>query len=166
MIGFGNAFPESGVRETRWLTPPHIVNALGNFDLDPCGAPGHNLASQTFLLERGENGLSLDWNGRVWCNPPYGREAEPFLKKLADHGNGIAFVFARTETRVFFEQIWGRATALLFLKGRVKFLRSDLSVAGAANAPSVLVAYGVANANALESSGIDGKFIRLENSNG
>lgn len=129
-VGFGNAIPESGVRETRWLTPPSIVQALGVFDLDPCGAPNHVLAKKTYLLENGQDGLELPWHGRVWCNPPYGKEAEPFLKKLASHGSGTALIFARTETRVFFEQVWGRASALLFMRGRVKFLRADLSGGG------------------------------------
>jgi hypothetical protein len=129
-VGFGNAISNTGERETRWLTPPHIVEALGLFDLDPCGAPDHHLAKETYLLENGQDGLTLDWHGRIWCNPPYGREAEPFLKKLANHGTGTALIFARTETRVFFEQVWQRATALLFLRGRIKFLRADLSGGG------------------------------------
>ncbi|WP_280794338.1 DNA N-6-adenine-methyltransferase [Aurantimicrobium minutum] len=130
MSSFGNALPASGERETRWLTPNHIVDSLGEFDLDPCGAPNHYLAKSTYLLERGEDGLTLAWSGRIWCNPPYGRESEPFLKRLADHGTGTALIFARTETRVFFEQVWQRATALLFVRGRIKFLRADLSGGG------------------------------------
>lgn len=160
VAGFGNAVSSDGERATRWLTPPHIVEALGEFDLDPCGAPGHDLAGRTYLLERGEDGLALPWKGRVWLNPPYGREAEPFMKRLADHPDGgTAFLFARTETRVFFETVWERATALLFLRRRVSFLRPDLSTAAPANAPSVLIAYGERDALLLKSSGLDGRFL-------
>ena len=131
-------------RQTRWLTPKHIPEALGRFDLDPCGAPGHELASRTYLLEKDEDGLSLPWSGRVWLNPPYGREAEPFLRKLADHGRGTALIFARTETKMFHELVWERADAVLFLFGRVTFLDAN-GVPARANsgAPSCLVAYGM-----------------------
>ena len=49
-------------RNDRWLTPKYIVEALGPFDLDPCGAPGHVLAKNTYLLENGDDGLRDPWN--------------------------------------------------------------------------------------------------------
>jgi hypothetical protein len=82
------------------------------------------------------------------------------MKRLADHPDGgTAFLFARTETRVFFETVWERATALLFLRRRVSFLRPDLTTAAPANAPSVLIAYGERDALLLKSSGLDGRFL-------
>ena len=163
-VGFGNALGETGVRETRWLTPPSIVEGLGEFDLDPCGAPNHHLAQRTLLLENGDNGITDRWEGRVWCNPPYGKESVPFLDKLSRHpGGGTALIFARTETRMFFDYVWDRASAVLFIKSRIKFLRADLTEADAAQAPSVLVAYGDKDAEALRASGINGKFIDLRN---
>lgn len=114
--GFGNALPESGERATRWLTPPSIVEALGDFDLDPCGAPGHSLAKTTYQIDDGQDGLKLDWNGRVWLNPPYGSEANPFLARMKQHQFGTAFLFARTETRAFFEYVWGGHQQCCFLK--------------------------------------------------
>lgn len=149
-------------REVRWLTPKEYVTPLGEFDLDPCGAPGHELANKTYLLERGEDGLRDSWFGRVWLNPPYGKLTEPFLKKLADHGTGTALIFARTETKMFFEQVWGRATGLLFIRGRISFLDAGGNKAKAnAGAPSVLVAYGESDFRKLEESGIRGKIVRL-----
>lgn len=150
-------------REVRWLTPPELVAPLGRFDLDPCGAPGHVLADRTFLLENGDDGLRDDWSGRVWLNPPYGKLAEPFLRRLADHGTGTALIFARTETRMFHEQVWGRASAVLFLFGRLSFLNADGVKASAnAGAPSCLVAYGAADARALHESGIRGHLVSLQ----
>lgn len=161
-LGGENQNTGSAQRQTRWLTPKPLVEALGHFDLDPCGAPGHELADTTYLLENGQDGLALNWYGRVWLNPPYGKEAEPFITKLADHGNGIALLFARTETKVFFEQVWERADALLFLRGRLSFLNADGVKASAnAGAPSVLVAYGPGAADVLAATTIPGHFVRL-----
>ncbi|OIH81926.1 hypothetical protein BLJ79_21435 [Arthrobacter sp. UCD-GKA] len=150
-------------RETRWLTPPSLIAPLGPFDLDPCGAPGQELATRTYLLENGDDGLRDPWEGRVWLNPPYGKQADPFMAKMAAHGRGTALVFARTETRTWHNHIWPNASAILFLAGRVTFLDAE-GVAAKANsgAPSVLIAYGAADAEALECAGIAGKFVRLQ----
>lgn len=148
-------------RETRWLTPKPIVETLGKFDLDPCGAPGHSLAETTFQIDDGQDGLELPWHGRVWLNPPYGKLTAPFLGKLAEHGMGTALVFARTETKMFFDHVWPKASAILFMKGRVSFLDAE-GVQAKANsgAPSVLVSYGESDAEALRVSGL-GRFVRL-----
>lgn len=147
-----------------WLTPPHIIKALGSFDLDPC-APHESrrpwdMASRHYSAE--DDGLKQPWKGRVWCNPPYGLEAAKWLDRLADHGNGIALIFARTETAMFFEHVWGRADAVLFLRGRLHFHHADGTRAAAnAGAPSVLVAFGKANVQALRDCGIEGQLCLL-----
>ena len=103
------------------------------------------------------------WDGRVWCNPPYGRQAIKWLERCADHGNCIALTFARTETKMFFSCVWNRATAVLFISGRLKFYHVDGSRADSAGAPSVLIAYGDNNADVLRDCGIPGKFLMLDN---
>lgn len=161
-LGGENHMKGGGQRETRWLTPPEIFTPLGEFDLDPCGAPGHEIAKSTFLLERGEDGLLNDWWGRVWLNPPYGKAQRPFMERLVAHGTGTALIFARTETKDFHDLVWREATALLFLKGRVSFLDANGVRAKAnAGAPSVLVAYGAGDAEALRRSGIAGQYVEL-----
>lgn len=160
-FSFGDKVSNDPTKSNRWLTHNWIVEALGEFDLDPCGAPGHSLAAETYQIDDGQDGLVLPWNGRVWLNPPYGKEAPPFLKKMVEHGNGIAFIFARTETHAFFDYVWGHAKAILFLKGRVKFLNEDFIAPAAANAPSVLIAYSDFDAEVLRKCSIKGKFIDL-----
>jgi hypothetical protein len=146
-----------------WLTPPHIIQALGQFDLDPCAPADErrpwDMAEKHYSVE--DNGLAKPWFGRVWCNPPYGLEAAKWLHRLAEHGNGIALIFARTETAMFFDHVWGAADAVLFLRGRLHFHHVNGTRAAAnAGAPSVLVAYGQNNVDALANSGIDGKLLR------
>lgn len=150
---------------TTWLTPPHILKALGEFDLDPCAAPWPrpwDTAKTHYTLPE-QNGLLLPWHGRVWVNPPYGAEMDAFLEKLGRHGIGTALIFARTETRAFFQHVWARADALLFLKGRLFFHRDDGTQAAAnGGAPSVLIAYGSDDAEILHDCALDGAFVPLK----
>lgn len=145
-----------------WLTPPNILTALGAFDLDPCASMTQPWPTAKQMLTKSDNGLMSDWSGRVWLNPPYGREAAAWLDKLSMHGDGIALVFARTETEMFFRSVWSKASAVLFLRGRINFHFPDGRRAEKnAGGPSVLIAYGVWNAYCLESCGIVGHFVRL-----
>jgi len=131
--------------------------------MDPCASQYQpwRTAAQQFTIE--DDGLARDWVGRVWCNPPYGPHAEKFLKRMADHGNGIALIFARTETKAFQEFCWRKADAMLFMAGRIKFRLPGGGTSGTAGAPSVLIAYGKENAEALRRSGIAGYVVNLDN---
>lgn len=152
----------SNMQNDEWLTPPHILKALGTFDLDPC-APIISpwiTANNKFTIE--DDGLKQKWYGRVWCNPPYSLQAAEWLNKLAEHGNGIALIFARTETRMFFDHVWNKADSLLFVEGRLFFhYVTGEKAAANAGAPSVLVAYGKENSDILKNCGIRGKFVKL-----
>lgn len=145
-----------------WLTPPELIKQLGHFDLDPCSPVNRpwDTASEHFTVE--DDGLSQVWAGRVWMNPPYGLEAAKWLQRLYNHGNGIALIFARTETVMFFDWVWNKAHAVKFIEGRLYFHHVNGQRAKAnAGAPSVLIAYGEENAHILENSPVKGKFIRL-----
>ena len=145
-----------------WLTPPELVKQLGAFDLDPCTPvhPPFVHATHNFTIH--DNGIAQPWFGRVYLNPPYGKGMEKWLEKLKIHGNGIALIFARTETKCFFDHIWHDAHAVLFVKGRIKFYTTKGEQKGTPGAPSIFIAYGEENAIALEKAGISGKFIRLK----
>lgn len=144
-----------------WLTPRHILDALGAFDLDPCAAPDPTLwptAREHITLPR--DGLSEPWHGRVWCNPPYNQHAYLWLERLALHGTGTALIFARTETTGFVEHVWNAADAVLFLHGRLHFHHADGTRAKAnSGAPSCLVAYGWRDAARLANCGLRGTFL-------
>lgn len=137
--------PHRGATDT-WLTPPHVVSAVGPFDLDPCAAPAPRpwaTAATHYDLTAGQDGRALPWFGQVWLNPPFGPEAGDWLELLADHGAGVALVLARTETEWFFKAAWERAGGLLFLRGRLNFHRQDGSRAAQnCGAPPVLIGYG------------------------
>lgn len=138
-----------------WYTPERIVSALGSFDLDPSAGPmGHAMRN----ISLPEDGLSVNWDGRVWLNPPYSNVHE-WLAKFIAHNNGIALVNTRPETQ-WFQKLAAGASACLWLKGRIKFNMPD----GPAKHPtvgSVLVAYGKANASALMKSGLPGVVMEI-----
>ena len=128
-----------------WITPRFLIERLGPFDLDPCASIPQPwpCAAREFTID--DHGLLKPWHGFVWLNPPYGKALGAWLNRLAMHGNGIALVFARTETRAFFENVWGKASLLLFVRGRLTFARPDGSEAPLGHnsgGPSVLIGYG------------------------
>lgn len=148
-----------------WLTPPEIIAAVGPFDLDPCAAIGQpwRTADTQYTIE--DDGLDQQWQGLVWCNPPFGPEAGEWLARCADHANAVALVPARTETRWFIDNVWDKATSILFLFGRPHFHRID-GVRAKANsgAPICLVAYGgIADARlrAARFKGLRGQMVHL-----
>lgn len=156
----GHTQPNQGA-SSDWLTPPHIIESLGPFDLDPCAS--HNQPWQTANTQYSppQNGLVLPWKGFIWCNPPYGRETWEWLDQMAEHRNGLALIFARTETIGFFREIWDKADSLLFLEGRLFFHYPETGERAPSNSggPSVLIGYGSRATGRLRKSDLPGVFI-------
>ena len=143
------------MKNDEWLTPAEIMRALGDFDLDPCSPINRPWPTAAEHYTVADNGLAKPWFGRVWCNPPFGREAVVWLERMKDHGNGVALIPARTETAMFYQTVWGHADAVCFLRGRPHFHYVDGRRAPFnSGAPIALVAYGAANMVALQNSGL------------
>lgn len=140
-----------------WLTPPEIIQSLGEFDLDPCSPINRPWPTAKHHFTILDDGLMKEWFGRVWMNPPYGKALEHWLNRLALHGDGIAFTFARTETKAFQKLVFPHADSIFFLSGRVTFYHVSGNKAIAnGGAPSVLIAYGGRNSDAINDSGLQG----------
>lgn len=129
-----------------WFTPIEITNCLGDFWLDPCtvtNAP-HKHAEFNPCFDEGYDGLKSDWSNRVWLNPPYGKDIIKWLDKLYEHGNGMALVFARTETR-WAQKHMALCDGFNLLKGRVSFIAENGRKSTNASTGSMLLAYGKNN---------------------
>jgi len=125
-----------------WITPKFILDELGTFDLDPCSSSTQPWPTAKTMLTKEDDGLSSPWFGRVFLNPPYGQETWKWLKRLSEHNNGTALIFARTETEMFFNYVWGKCSSILFLKGRLHFHYPNGTRAKFnSGAPSCLVSY-------------------------
>lgn len=151
-------------KNDEWYTPKEIIQSLGEFDLDPATsreAYRQNQSAKQFYTAK-ENGLSKDWHGRVWLNPPYSNPLiQQFMIKMAEHNNGIALVFAKIEAKWFHDIVFEYATAVKFLYNRIQFLKPDGTKGTQPRNGSMLVAYGVIDAEILLKSPIKGKFLYL-----
>lgn len=143
-----------------WLTPPDWISKLGKFDLDPCAAEPMPWETAGTMWTRRDNGLSKNWFGRVFCNPPYGPPPviEPWMARMADHNNGIALIFARTDTNCWHKYVFPVATGALFIRGRPNFYLTNGTRSKAnCGAPVALISYGAGNLELLLRSGLPGK---------
>lgn len=116
-----------------WSTPDDffakVEAEFGPFDLDPCATPANAKAPKFYTYA--DNGLTLPWHGRVWCNPPYGRAINEWIKKawyatsetvgVAQAELVVMLLPARPDTRVWHEIIFPHAAEVRFIRGRLKF---------------------------------------------
>lgn len=125
-----------------WYTPPNYINAarevMGGIDTDPASSAIANRtvgAAQYFDAE--SDGLKQQWSGRVWMNPPY---AQPLIADFCDAlcekaktreiEQACVLVNNATET-VWFQTLLETASAVCFIKSRIKFLDPEGKPGGA-----------------------------------
>lgn len=144
-----------------WLTPRFVLSELGSFDLDPCAAeanPKWTGAKLTFT-ER-EDGLSQEWRGRVFMNPPFSNTAQ-WLERHAMHASGISLVPATVESTVWRDYVWRAAKAILLTSGRMRFCRPDGSMTTGRPLRSIaLIAWAEFDAAVLSGSSLGGTLLR------
>jgi hypothetical protein len=123
----------SGCEE--WYTPAVYVEAarevMGCIDLDPASSEVAQRTVQAMTFYTKElDGLSLDWAGNVYCNPPYSRVIDRFVDKLVAHylagevEQAVVLTNNATDTQ-WFQRLAASASAICFPAGRVKFLDPD-----------------------------------------
>lgn len=123
-----------------WATPQAFfdkLNSIHNFTLDVC-ATDENAKCKNYITED-EDGLSKEWHGSVWMNPPYGREIGAWMRKAYESSVGgatvVCLVPARTDTA------WWHDYAM---KGEIDFIRGRLKFGNAKNSapfPSAVVVF-------------------------
>ena len=124
----------------------HVINVLGVIDLDPCSNSREcpNVPAGSHFTPA-ENGLVRPWFGRVYMNPPYGREIGNWVRKLVSEfraGNvhsAIALVPARVDTYWFGELY---EFPVCFVRGRLRFLDRERNPQGSAPFPSAIIYLG------------------------
>ena len=121
-----------GTGENEWFTPPEYIalvrTVLGDIDLDPAThARAQETIGATKYFTKQDDGLSQQWHGRVFLNPPY---AQPwiahFVSKMCAERRanrvtaGIMLTHNYTDTSWFHEAAL-LADAICFTRGRIKF---------------------------------------------
>lgn len=124
----GEAVQQSTTNE--WYTPARYLDAartvLGGIDLDPasCAEANETVQATRFLVEE-DDGLTFEWHGRVWLNPPYGRIAGSFVDYLVDEYEeghvtaAVALVNAHCTDTQWFQRLW--PYTLCFTDHRIDF---------------------------------------------
>lgn len=138
-----------------WYTPPEYVNAarlvMGGIDLDPASCEYANQIIQaSHIYTMADSGLDHDWQGRVWLNPPYGRDEDNTPNQrvwserlIQQHGDGnviqaVMLVNAVTD-RAWFQPLWNYP--MCFVEKRIRFYSKDTD-AGQPTHGNVLVYFG------------------------
>lgn len=134
-------------KRTDWWTPPELVERVravfgGAIGLDPCGSPGSAVKAIREYYLPSENGLALDWNyPSVFVNPPYGRGIAAWVQKCVEVAHGVEVILllpAATGTKHWQDAIFPTASAINFIRGRLKFV----GAADDAPMPCALVYWG------------------------
>ena len=115
-----------------WYTPSEYVDAaravMGSIDLDPASnGKAQQIVSADRYFTEADDGLSKEWAGRVWLNPPYGRKLiGRFVDKLLRAYRSSAVSQAVMLTHASTDTGWWHAAAsdsvgLCFTRGRIRF---------------------------------------------
>lgn len=119
-----------------------VAQAVGGFDLDPAsGAEQHPTAETRWTKD--DDGLSRQWFGTVWLNPPFTKK-DRWIRKarsaLADDDVDTIVVLLPVDTSAgwFHEHVAPAAEAVCFVEGRLSFDGVD----GAPNFGVMLVVMG------------------------
>lgn len=115
-----------------WATPREFfdrLNAKFGFELDVCATAQNAKCERYFTVA--DDGLTQEWTGVCWMNPPYGRVIGQWMRKAYESSLSgatvVCLVPARTDTA------WWHNYAM---KGEIEFIRGRLKFGDAkANAP-------------------------------
>ncbi|MFH2034718.1 MAG: DNA N-6-adenine-methyltransferase [Candidatus Margulisiibacteriota bacterium] len=129
-------FRTSFTGDNEWYTPIQYIEAarevMGSIDLDPAtSAFGQSRIKADTAYTEQRDGLSLEWSGNVWLNPPYSQPLIfQFIEKLVSEWTAGNLEQAILLTHNFTDTAWfhlaeSEAALLCFTKGRVKFEKED-----------------------------------------
>lgn len=156
---------ESSGKSDEWYTPKYVFDAMDVSFSQDVAAPKD--ISKCFVPALGfihERSLEIDWFGFVWMNPPFGKRngITPWLDKLHEHGDGVALTPDRSSAP-WWQKAAKESDAILFVSGKIKFIRPDGSFGKQPSTGTTLLAYGSNAIKALENANKNGLGILMKN---
>jgi hypothetical protein len=145
---------ESSGRSDEWYTPKYIFDALETgFDIDVAAPVDRTFCvvpAREFITS---DSLSKSWIGYVWMNPPFGGRNGifPWIQKMYHNYNGIALTPDRTSAP-WWQWAAHHSDAVLFINGKVKFIRPDGSTGDSPSSGTTLFAWGDLAVSALRNA--------------
>lgn len=137
-------------------TPNYIINALGVFDLDPCAGEHTKIGKLNLWDGRGEDGLTKEWHGTVFCNPPFSQK-ELWINKMIAHGNGILLLPERGSAP-WFGPLAEKCGQYFVMGKKIDFVGGPSSN----NLGSVLFPFGKDSVTKIHNSKLPGHFVNVE----
>ena len=116
-----------------WLTQPDflrlVVAVLGSIDIDPCTNRASIVPANHHCYAGEQDGLTIPWVGRLFCNPPYGNKIPLWTTAMRLRaGIGglrscelIGLIPARVDTEWCQRDVFAAADAWVFWSGRLTF---------------------------------------------
>lgn len=125
-----------------WATPQDLFDKLNDefkFDLDIAANDNNYKCERYYTKETDALAHKNEWQGNIWCNPPYGRKIGEWVKACAEYsGLSVMLIPARTDTKYFHTYIYKKPNVeIRFLQGRLHFNNSK----NAAPFPSMIVVF-------------------------
>ena len=129
-----NLEPLMSSNKQDWETPAGLTDwaiselnlDIPAYDLDVCASADNKKAH--FYFDKSDDGLTKNWWGHCWCNPPY-INAKEWANKAVDEvrreggpESVTMLVPARTDTKMWHHVIFPCAAQILFLQGRLTFV--------------------------------------------
>ncbi len=128
-------------KSDRWETPQWLydkLDAVYHFDVDVCATPDNAKCPVYYTPE--DDGLSQEWRGTCWMNPPYGRQIGRWVRKAYESAQRGATVVCLLPSRT--DTAWWHDYCI---HGDITFLRGRLKFGGCKNSapfPSAIVVFG------------------------
>ncbi len=114
------ATPQEQLTSDDYYTPAWVFERMAiKFDLDVCAPPGGVpwIPAARFLTQE-DDGLTSEWTGRVWMNPPFS-QCLPWVEKFINHHHGICLI--QMSKGRYTRRLWNEAEGVWVCDVDMKF---------------------------------------------
>jgi DNA N-6-adenine-methyltransferase (Dam). len=146
-----------------WQTPEELwapIDTRDEITLDPCAGPETMIGQANYRVEKGHNGLTKNWAGVIWLNPPFSNKEAWLAKAQKEYEHDKirrAYIVTPDSTDVkswWHEQLAEFCDWVWFPKGRIDYVNPET---GEQNLACRLALLSILLVSHLKSSSLDGQ---------